>query len=226
MRTALEHIAIELEKRNAFKLYEIESKRDEEKAYKELKDKLNKIDEQSNDGYISSDAHIIADEIENGADEIKGEMLFAVSKLQDLSMDLSEINEIMNRQWNAEYGDRVKQKEQNGKNQKDNEKVNRNHNNVNKKVSDKSHESKEMVMTENETNITRILHAMMYGVDKDAQKSELMSITGILLYDVERGLLPVEVAMDAVENIGKKCTPPMEEEEIVNVWNEVFDYYN
>lgn len=119
-----------------------------------------------------------------------------------------------------------KKNENQNKNQKRNGKVNRNHNNVNKRVSDRSNESKDMVMTENETNITRILHAMMYGFDEGSRNSDLMSIAGILLFYVSKDLLPVEVAMDAVENIGKKCTPPMEEKEIVSVWNSAFSYYN
>ena len=118
MGTALEHIAIELEKQNAFRLYEIESKTNEEKALKKLKDKLNKIDEHSNDGYISSDAYIIAGEIENATDEIKsinseikGELYSAVSELRDLSIDLSSISGIMYQQWRAEYDDRVEREE-------------------------------------------------------------------------------------------------------------------
>ena len=116
--TALEHIAIELEKQNAFRLYEIESKTNEEKALKKLKDKLNKIDEQSIDGYISSDAYIIASEIENATDEIKtsngeieDEIHCAVSELRDLSIDLSSISGIMSQQWRAEYDDRVEREE-------------------------------------------------------------------------------------------------------------------
>lgn len=168
-------IAKELEKQNAYRLYEIESETNKEKAYVELKKELSKIEKKYDE-----------------------------------------------------------------KNQKDNEKVNRNHNHVNKRMSVKKHESDDMVMTENETDITRILHAMMYGVGNGSQKNELtsiegiirlqknelMSITEILLYYVNKGLLPVEVAMDAVENIGKKCRPPMEKKEIVSVWNKAIDNYN
>lgn len=45
-------IARELKMQNAFKLYDIESKRNEEKAYKELKKELEKIEDDYN-GYIS-----------------------------------------------------------------------------------------------------------------------------------------------------------------------------
>ena len=118
MSTALERIAIELEKQNAIKIYEIESETDKEKALKKLKDKLNEIDEHSNDGYISSDAYIIAGEIENATDEIKtsnseieDEIHCAVSELRDLSIDLSSISGIMYQQWRAEYDDRVEREE-------------------------------------------------------------------------------------------------------------------
>ena len=118
MSTALERIAIELEKQNAIKIYEIDSNTNEEKALKKLKDNLNKIDEQSIDGYISSDAYIIASEIENATDEIKmsngeieDEIHCAVSELRDLSIDLSSISGIMYQQWRAEYDDRVEREE-------------------------------------------------------------------------------------------------------------------
>lgn len=86
---------------------------------KKLKDKLNEIDEQSIDGYISSDAYIIAGEIENATDEIKSinseiedELRCVVSELRDLSIDLSSISGIMYQQWRAEYDDREERKEQ------------------------------------------------------------------------------------------------------------------
>lgn len=210
MRTALERIAIELEKQNAIKIYEIESKRDEEKAYKELKDKLNKIDEQFNEGYITSDAHIIADEIENGADKIKGEMLFAVSKLQDLSMDLSEINEIMNRQWNAEYGDRVKQKEKREKHEKD------------KSTNEYSEVEDEHVY--NNSIYYYYIETMKDGFEEGKRGDGIYKLACSVLGLAQERIITLSSALFIVETTAKNCKPPFEDWE--TKWNSAMEYTN